>query len=340
MGHIYKRTWKDKQGDIRQSDIFWIKYYRDGRPFYESSQSTKEGDAKRLLKDREGDIVTGAPISPKMGSRKFKELSEDILTDNRIDGKKSHKHTELRFRLHLLPYFGHLKASLISTSSIIQKYVAKRQEEKASSGSINRELTLIGRAFNLAKQSGKLVHAPHVPKLKENNVRTGFFEPEQFRSVHRHLPDYLKPFTHFDYITGWRKSEVSGLEWRQVDFEAGRVTLDVGTTKNDEGRVFPFTRELRELLEGQKEYTLKLQHKEGKVIPWVFHKKGKPVGDFRKAWKTACRKAGVPGRIPHDFRRTAVRNLVRAGIPERVAMQMTGHKTRASWGQMPFWVYH
>ncbi|MCZ6768636.1 MAG: tyrosine-type recombinase/integrase, partial [Acidobacteria bacterium] len=102
----------------------------------------------------------------------------------------------------------------------------------------------------------------------------------------------------------------------------------------DEGRIFPFTRELRELLENQKERTLKLQREEGKVIPWVFYRHtrtGKiwPIRDFRKAWKTACKKAGVPGRIPHDFRRTAVRNLVRAGIPERVAMQMTGHKTRS-----------
>ncbi len=105
--------------------------------------------------------------------------------------------------------------------------------------------------------------------------------------------------------------------------------MNPGTTKNDDGRVFPFTQELRGLLVQQKEETEKLQRQKDMLIPWVFHREGKPIGDFRKSWETACKKAGVPGRIPHDFRRTAVRNLVRAGIPERVAMQMTGHKTRS-----------
>ncbi len=105
--------------------------------------------------------------------------------------------------------------------------------------------------------------------------------------------------------------------------------MNPGTTKNDEGRVFPFTQELRELLVLQKEETEQLQQQQDMLIPWVFHREGKKFGDFRKSWETACKKAGVPGRIPHDFRRTAVRNLVRAGIPERVAMQMTGHKTRS-----------
>jgi len=328
MGHIYQRTWKDKKGEIHQSTIWWVKFHKDGRPYYESSGSSIKGDARRLLKDREGDIVKGVAIAPRMGSRKFKELGQDVLTDYKINAKKSYKETEGRFRLHILPYLGHLKASLISTSTI-QQYVAQRQKEDAANGTINRELTLIGRAFNLAKQSGKVGSIPYIPKLKESSARTGFFEPEQFKAVHKHLPDYLKPHAHFAYLTGWRQSEISGLQWRQVDFEAGRVSLDVGSTKNGEGRVFPLTHELRELLETQHEHTLKLQREEGKVIPWVFHRKGKPIGDKRKAWTTACEKAGVPGRIPHDFRRTAVRSLVRAGIPERVAMQMTGHKTRA-----------
>ena len=124
-------------------------------------------------------------------------------------------------------------------------------------------------------------------------------------------------------------SEVLTLEWRQVDLTAGYVRLDPGTTKNEDGRVFPMTRELRRLFEAQKVHTEGEARRQGIIIPRVFHRDGKPVKDFRGAWRSACKAAGCPGRIPHDFRRTAVRNLVRAGVPERVAMQLTGHRTRS-----------
>ena len=185
------------------------------------------------------------------------------------------------------------------------------------------------RAFNLGIQAGKLISKPYVPRLKENNVRTGFFELEQFQVLRRHLPDYLRPLATFAYITGWRSGEIRSLQWWHVDFSEGQVVLEPGTTKNEEGRVFPFTQQLRALLEEQRESTQALQREQGRVIPWVFHRDGKKIGDYRKAWGNACRKAGIPGKIFHDFRRTAVRNLVRAGVPERVAMQMTGHKTRS-----------
>jgi integrase len=89
------------------------------------------------------------------------------------------------------------------------------------------------------------------------------------------------------------------------------------------------TAELREVLEGQRSITQNLQRRHGMLCPQVFHRAGMPIKSFRVAFQTACRGAGCPGRVLHDFRRTAVRNLVRAGIPERVAMQMTGHKTRS-----------
>jgi integrase len=107
--------------------------------------------------------------------------------------------------------------------------------------------------------------------------------------------------------------------------------LEPGTTKNDEGRTFPFALlpPLKALLESQKANTEALQHSIGQIIPWVFHRNGRRVRHYRKAWKNACLAAGVPGRIPHDFRRTAVRNLERAGVPRSVAMKLTGHKTES-----------
>jgi integrase len=159
--------------------------------------------------------------------------------------------------------------------------------------------------------------------LKENNVRTGFFELEAYQSVRRHLPEDLRAVVDFAYITGWRlKSEILPLEWRQVDLEAGIVRLEVGTTKSGEGRTFYLTPELRSCLEGQ-------WARRALGVPYVFHRGGKPILSLRRAWRSACRAAGVPGAIPHDFRRTAVRNLERAGVPRSVAMAMVGHKTES-----------
>ena len=174
---------------------------------------------------------------------------------------------------------------------------------------------------------------PHVPMLKENNVRQGFFEWEQFLTVRSHLPGDLQQVATFSYITGWRRSEVLNLQWQQVDFKAGFVHLEPGTTKNDEARMFPLTGELRAVLEAQKVKADALK-KLGIICPWVFHRsgrksKGTKIQYFRPSWKIACKAAGLPGRLVHDFRGTAVRNLIRAGIPERVAMKLTGHKTRS-----------
>ena len=118
---------------------------------------------------------------------------------------------------------------------------------------------------------------------------------------------------------------------RQVDLHAGTVRSDPGITKNREGRAFPFSAlpELRDLLEERRAATTILERQTGCIVPWVFHREGRPIKFYRRCWLTACREAGCSGRIPHDFRRAAVRNFVRAGVPERVAMMLTGHKTRS-----------
>ena len=329
MGMIYRRKYKRKDGTIAESAVFWIKYYRNGRPMRESSESDKETVAKSLLRQREGDIERGLPITPRTNKVTFDELMADVINDYRVNGKRSLDDLERRLDLHLKPYFGGWRAANITTTDV-RSYITKRQAEKASNGTINRELATLKRGFTLGIDASKLTSRPKIPMLREDNVRTGFFEPVQFEAVRVHLPSPLQRLVSFAHITGWRiRSEVQPLQWRQVDFNGGTVRLDAGTTKNREGRVFPFTQELRRLLEAQRDYTRQVEREQGIICPWVFHRDGKPIRVFRRAWARACKKAGCPGRIPHDFRRTAVRNLVRAGIPERVAMTMTGHKTRS-----------
>ena len=156
----------------------------------------------------------------------------------------------------------------------------------------------------------------------------------------RHLPPAIRAVVAFAYVTGWRAtSEVLPLTWRQVDLRAGEIRLDADTTKNREGRVFPITDDLRTLLEERRRITTAAERAHGRIIRWVFFRlvaegRGgqehpKPIRTFNKGWKAACLAAGCPGRIPHDLRRTAVRNMVRRGVPERVATTLTGHKTRS-----------
>jgi integrase len=126
----------------------------------------------------------------------------------------------------------------------------------------------------------------------------------------------------FAYFTGWRRGEIFGLQWRQVDFRNRILRLEAGTTKNDEARTFPFAMfpRLERLLEEQRNATKQLERERGELIPLVFHLDGRPMrGWYYDAWKAACKRAGLPGKLMHDFRRTVVRNLERAGVPRSVA---------------------
>ena len=329
MGSIYKRRRKGEDGTWREGPILWIKYYRDGKPFRESSGSTLENVAKRLLRTREGDIARGLRVLPGVERVRFETVVDGLLNEYRNNGRKSLPDVRRRFKLHLTPFFGGRRAASITTADV-REFITRRQEAGAANGEINRELSGLKRAFRLAVQDGKLLIRPYIPMLKEASPRSGFFEADQLRAMLEHLPEPLQPLIRFLYITGWRSgNEVLGLQWRNVDFQGGCVRLDPGTTKNGEGRVFPLTTELRALLDSQKASAERLSKQYGMICPWVFHREGRQIRSFRKAFATACKQAGLAHKIPHDFRRTAVRNLVRAGVPERVAMQLTGHKTRA-----------
>jgi integrase len=234
------------------------------------------------------------------------------------------------------PVFGRMRACDI-TLDRLNHYVSERMATGIAPATAKLELTHLHKAFRLAERAGKAI-CPPFPQITVRNVRTGFFERADFEAVRGHLPDAFKGPITFACLTGWRiPSEILTLRWKQVDFSAGMVRLEPGTTKNDEGRLFPFgvLPELANLLRAQWEQALSLELATGQSIPTVFHwndrgtiKEIHPKSLYHR-WEVACRLAGVPTRIPHDFRRTAVRNLERAGVPRSVAMKLTGHKTEA-----------
>jgi len=316
-GSIYKR-----------GKLWWLSYYAEGEHLCESAQTRDRGEARRRLQERLGQIAEGRFVGPKADRVTFEEMSKAMLDDYRINGKKSLKDAERSVKA-LGRYFGGRKAKSIEPRDI-SSYKAIRQGDGLANGSINRELSALKRLFNISLKNGNIIRKPHIEMLAENNVRQGFFEWADFQGVCPKLPGYLQGPMTFAYLTGWRvRDEVVTLTWSNVDFKAGTVRLEPGTTKNKDGRVIYMTPALLSLLEEQREKTLALQRQIEKIIPLVFHNGGQPICNYYKAWHKACREAGQSGKIPHDFRRTAVRNMVRAGIPERVAMQMTGHKTRS-----------
>lgn len=258
----------------------------------------------------------------------FEDLLDGVVDEYKANGRKSLDKVLCRGR-HLAKSFAGWRAQDITVTEL-RAFIARRQEEGASNAEINRELSTLRRGFNLALQAENILRLPHFPRLEESSPRAGFFEPEEFTAVLHHLPACLKAPMTCAYLTGWRcRSEILPLHWRNVDFDAGTIRLDMGTTKSKDGRVIYMTAQLRALLEEQRRKTLALQRQTGQIIPLVFHDGGHRIVNYDKRWREACRQAGLSGKIVHDFRRTTVRNMVRAGIPERVAMQMAGHKTRS-----------
>jgi len=344
MGHLYQK--KDKNGN--PIGPVMMKYYRNGRAIFESSRTKNRTEAKKIMRKKESDIDQGVPVTAKIGKLRVDEALADVITDYELNKYDSIDDAQRRIDLHLLKFFGGRRMATISKADILdyikwrkaQPIVTgtgkDRKSRKPSNGQINRELSILRRAFNLALENGKLLYAPYIAELEEHNVRKGFFERDQFDAVMAQLPDFLKPVIEFAYITGWRiDSEVLTRDWRNVDFEACEVRLEPGETKNGEGRTFPFTTELYRVLQ-----TLKDRHDEwvkaGTLCPAVFVRevakgRGGPktprrIKRFEKTWRKACEAAGIK-RIPHDFRRTACRNLVRAGVPQSVAKKLTGHLT-------------
>jgi len=317
-GHVYKR-----------GRVWWVKWYdATGQARYRSTHARERAVAEQLLRELLGHRARGTPTPPDPHRLTIDALLEGLLSEYRANGRRSLDRADLSCR-HLLRAFAGRGAATLTGADIV-RYQELRQNEQAAPATINREIAALRRAYRLAITQGRLAAAPSFPQLQEHNVRKGFFEEDQLDAVCRRLGAVEADLTRFCAITGWRsKSEVFPLRWAQVDWAGECVRLEPGESKNREGRVFPFTPALRQVLERRRDETRRVERAQARVVPYVFHRRGQPMRSMAKSWRTACKDAGVPGRLVHDLRRTAVRNLERAGVPRSVAMAMVGHKTES-----------
>lgn len=313
-----KRT-RGSGGVFQRGKVWWYSFVRDGELYRESAETTLKTTAQTKLARRIREIEDGftrAKIS-------VSELIESAFRHYEREGFSSLQDAKERWEKHLKPVFGSLRASQVTTEKLAA-YGAARLQEKAARATINRELALLRLAFNLGRKARQLQYVPHFPMHRENNTRTGFLEDAQYDKLAATCAKrglWLRTMFETAVQLGWRSGELKGMRVRQADIAAGILRLEPGTTKNREGReaVMPATLAL-----------LIQQSATGKQPDeFLFTRDGQAIKDFRGAWSEVTREAGVPDLLFHDLRRTAVRNMVRRGIAERVAMRITGHRTRS-----------
>lgn len=347
MGSLFK---------FKNSNKWWIRIHRPGQGSGKNDRiptgTEDKAAAKAMLAKMEGDLASGIPVNPKVHTILFAHLCELVLEDYENQEFKTFKHTKGRILNHIIPYFRTVLATAI-TSGMIDAYFTHRRKQEAKPATIRRELEIIKRAFTLGWKRYR-IPGPEVELPKIQNARQGFFEQADFSKVLAELadPDY-RDFIFFLYVTGWRTGEVKNLRRRHVHFVESEIRLDPGTTKNGDPRCFPM--QDLPVLRGMLERRLKTPgFADDHVFTYKLRGKRRPIGDFQKAFNTACYKAGIPcvtepwsykepksgktfsgirvlksSRTLHDFRRSAARNADNAGVPRTLIMDNMGHKTEA-----------
>jgi len=323
--------------------IYWIGFMdpNTGMQINESSRSTKRKVANKLLKKRQGEVVTDQFV-PGVDKIMVAELCDGVVEDYETKEQDTLDKAE-RSSKRIKAFFGGIRAAdHASLSKRIVKYIKQRRAEGAENSTINRELAFLKRAYNLGVEQKKinLSHVPHIEMLPEKNVRQGFFEYAEFVAVRDAALDWFKPVVVFAYYVPWRKENVLELQWQYVDLENELISIPAEETKNEKAIRVVLEGELLEMLQD-------LYEKRSDLCPFVFTHDGKQTKDPRHAWHNSCVAVGLgrwveaerkgkkvkvyQGKLFHDLRRTGVRDHIRSGTTERVVMEISGHKTRSTF---------
>jgi integrase len=298
----------------RRDSVWWMQWYELGRRCRESTGKMNRGEALTALQAKMATIPRGGRIET------VGHCLGLVLEDYRRQRRSSAYDLDVRLKATILPYWAEIPLPKVN-KTVVDKYVDRRRSQGAADSTINRELASVRRGIRLAQQLGAIAFAVPIPILRLTNARQGFLAPSSYKSILTSLPAHLKCIFVLGYHLGCRKGELLQLRKNQVNLESGQIRLEPKQTKTSEGRTVPIYGDMCGYLESQM----------ATAGPWLHpDESGKShVQSFRKSWLTACTAAGVPELLFHDLRRTAVRNMERAGIPRHIAMAITGHKTQS-----------
>jgi site-specific recombinase XerD len=320
---------KRGQGSVylpKNSRNWWIKFSANGRVVQKSAETESRREAldflkAEILKHASGEAVDNGKVT-------VEQLYDVLLSDYRINGK-SLWWAELNWKKHLQPFFGLMQAKVVGTDTL-SRYIESRRAEKAANGSINRELSLLQRAFMLGYESQprKVARPLRFHRLAESKPRQGFIEAKQYDALAANCSDlFMRAMLCLSYSFGFRKGELIGSK-KKPGLKVSDVNLLLSSTvqlrdsKNGEARKVSLTQDAKNLLAAC------CAGKGPEDAVFTRGKGTKAVRDFRGTWDKITLAAGCAGLLFHDLRRSAVRNMVRAGIPETVCMKVSGHKTR------------
>jgi integrase len=304
---------------FKRNEVYWIAFYCRGKEYRASTKTAKKRKAEELLAFYLGQVARGEfqGFQQEKGLT-LSDLFTLVLDDAEIRELRDVYH--MRFRAaHLQQFFGAETPVEAITEAAIARYVAARRKQGRQLSTVNRELAVLRQALRLARKRRLVKDVPDMERFPEHNVRLVFFEPDVYEAVLPHLSEVLQDVVRFAYLTGWRRGQIVRLVWHDV--HPGVIRLSGITVKHKDIQVLSLTGELAEIIARRQ----RARHPDA---PWVFHRDGQLIRDFRAAWKQALARARVSDYHFHDFRRTATRNMALAGVPEKHIMQVTGHKTR------------
>lgn len=311
-----------KSGSIREkAGRLYIRYFDQAGKRVEEAAGIDRKAAERLLQQRIGEVAAGTPPKFKAGA----DITiEDCLRLAIRELERLNKPSAKLYEYQIKTAFdtiGQKKACRFSYQDA-WAFIEWRRSEGKKESTINRDLCQLRSALRLAADERfKLIPAaPKIPHLDPgDNVRTGFLTPKQYTALMENLPDYLRPITCFAYYTGLRKRKLMDLRLADVDVVERLIWVSRTKQKNKKSHTVPILdgdmlRFAVEALERNKVYLFEQAN-------------GRPFSDFRHAWVTAVKLAGMPKLTFHDLRRTAVKDWIATGAPTSTVMAISGHKT-------------